>query len=86
MAKKIKFENAVLCEFAAQGSNNKPILINVYSGDIITASMPANLSFGLFIEVAGGQDMPAAGLDIKLNKQRIVRVKMQTSQSAGSDW
>lgn len=54
MAKHLKFTNAVLCEHAVQGANNKPTLINVFAGDIIVAELPTILTFGLFIEMSRG--------------------------------
>jgi hypothetical protein len=50
VAKTLKFGNAVVCEYAAQGNRNKHTLVNVYSGDIITAEMPATLRLGFYIE------------------------------------
>ena len=51
MTARIKLGTVVLCEHLVPGANNKPTLINVYSGDIIVAQMPATLIFGLFIEL-----------------------------------
>ena len=55
MAKKLKVGNAILCEYVAMGANNKHILINVFSGDVIVQEMPADLRFGLYVELARPQ-------------------------------
>ena len=52
MPKKISIVNAILCEYVGNGNNNKHILVNTFSGDIIAGSLPATLGFGLYIEIA----------------------------------
>lgn len=53
LAKKIKFMNSVLCEHAIPSAPlRKHTLVNVYSGDIIVAVLPAELTFGFYLEVA----------------------------------
>jgi hypothetical protein len=72
--KKVKIGNAVLCEHVAQGANNKHILINTYSGDIIVQSFPANIPLGFYIEM----EMPDAApreIDVDLvygGKTRVI--------------
>ena len=57
--KKSKFGNVVLCERVMMGEHKKHILLNTYSGDVIVNDLPANLQFGLYIEIyaaKNGQD------------------------------
>ena len=75
MPKSIRHGNVVLCEYVGQGSANKPILINVFSGDIIVSQLPANLSFGLFIEIQR-LEAKILALEVSLNRQRMVRAEM----------
>lgn len=51
MAKRIKIGNAVLCEHVVKGENNKHVLINTYGGDVIVSQMPAQLTFGVYLEI-----------------------------------
>lgn len=51
MPKKIQIGNALLAEYVGQGNRNKHTLVNVYSGDIIVKEIPAELAFGLYIEM-----------------------------------
>ena len=50
VATKLKLGNVILCEHVAEGAHNKPILIGVFSGDVLVSQMPAILRFGLYIE------------------------------------
>ena len=51
MKKPLKFENASLCEYVAKGSGNKHTLVNVFSGDVIVSEMPAQMTFGIYVEL-----------------------------------
>lgn len=73
---KIKHGNVVLCEYVGQGSGNKPILINVFSGDIIVSRIPADLQFGLFIELAPGQKIEIITIEMVLDAKMVVRAEM----------
>lgn len=73
---KVKYGNVVLCEYVAQGSNNKPILINVFSGDIVVATVPADLSFGLFVELSRDQAIDILSLDMNFDQKMVVRAEM----------
>jgi hypothetical protein len=50
MAKTIKLGNVILCDYVARGENNKHILLNVYSGDVLFTQFPPVVAFGLYIE------------------------------------
>lgn len=66
MAKKIQIGNAILCEYVAQGSNNKHVLVNVYSGNVIAGKLPAELTFGLYAEIIQPVGSPIDKLDLEL--------------------
>jgi len=51
MPKKLKIGNAILCEYATLGANNKHVLVNVFSGDIIVQNLPADIPLCVYIEV-----------------------------------
>lgn len=61
MPKKLNIGNALLAEFVTKGNRNKHVLVNVYSGDIIVREFPADLGFGLYIELlqANPEDVPS---------------------------
>jgi hypothetical protein len=48
---KIRSGSAIICEYVAQGSHGKHTLVNVYSGDILVAELPARVPFAFFIEL-----------------------------------
>jgi hypothetical protein len=50
MARSIKIGNAILCDYVASGENNKKILLNVYSGDVLFVQFPPMVLMGLYIE------------------------------------
>lgn len=64
--KTIHIGNAVLCEYVARSENNKFTLVNTYSGDIIVAAMPANITLGLYLEIIPDNDTDLAKLQINL--------------------
>lgn len=80
---KIKYGNVVLCEYVGQGSQNKPILINVYSGDIVVSKLPADLSIGLFFELAAGQSIKTIRLEMRLDARLAVAAEMVVVNSQG---
>lgn len=47
--RKLKFKNAVLCEYVTIGSGNRHILVNVYSSDIVIEA-PGTIPMGLYVE------------------------------------
>lgn len=65
---KLKFGNVLMCDHATAGSNNKSTLVNVYSGDIVIPSVPANIVTGLYLEHIPDRSGPLElKLDYKLN-------------------
>jgi hypothetical protein len=50
MARVLKIGNAVLCEYVAQGEGGKSVLVNVYSGDVVLAELPAHVLLALYVE------------------------------------
>jgi cephalosporin hydroxylase len=74
MAKKLKLGNAILCEYVGMGSNNKHVLLNVFSGDIIVLKFPADIMIGVYIEVH--RDSPPQDkfeFEIRINGDAIIR-------------
>lgn len=51
MPSKFHVGNALLAEYVTQGSNNKHMIVNAYSGDVIVQKFPADLTFGVYIEI-----------------------------------
>jgi hypothetical protein len=51
MAKKIQIVNAILCDFVGRGYSNKHILVNAIAGNVRVSSFPADVGFGIFIEL-----------------------------------
>lgn len=49
--KSLKFGNVVLCDVVAPGHAGKFNLVNAISGDVIVGVLPANVRFGLYMEV-----------------------------------
>ena len=79
--KKVKITNAILCEHVAQGANNKHILINTYSGDIVVETLPAQIMFGVYIEV----ELPIAGvkeLELEISYGGKVQVGARAAMGA----
>lgn len=66
---KLKIGNAVLCEHAVIGPNNKHTLVNVYSGDIIVRTLPATLSFGLYIEVLSSNNPEKLSVEVCISRK-----------------
>ncbi len=77
MARSLKFGNVVLCEFVAKGENNKFVLVNTFSGDVIVTAFPATLNFGLFAErrpnEVGNQSV---SLDFLLNGKPFAELRV----------
>ncbi|MGU3668201.1 hypothetical protein ACLBX9_28785 [Methylobacterium sp. A49B] len=48
--KSVRLGNVLLCDYVARGENNKFVLVNAYSGDIVVQQFPASLPFGLYCE------------------------------------
>jgi hypothetical protein len=75
--KSIATGNVVLCEFVATGGNNKHVLVNTFSGDIIVNELPARLSFGLYLEIIPDVDLGRGviDLDLMLGKSKVASIK-----------
>lgn len=69
----IRVGNAVLCEYATFGSSGKHVLVNTYSGDVIVGAFPANIGFGLYIEIL--QKLDKVGMTIALGDDEIAVVE-----------
>lgn len=83
MAKKISFGNAILCDYVGIGSNNKHVLVNVYSGDIIVAALPAELSLGIYVELTQQIDAPLKNMTIELCMGGNVFLRAQGEMEPG---
>lgn len=73
MARRLKFLNAILCEHVAQGSNKKHTLVNAYSGDIVVDRFPADLTFGIYVEMAAGAPLEM-DIELRLSNKVIAKV------------
>lgn len=86
MAKKknITVRNAILCEYVARGSNNKHVLVNVYSGDIIVSKLPAEINLGVYLELerAEGASVDEITFEIKLGNESILTATAQNSSES----
>ncbi|MEQ8326479.1 hypothetical protein [Parvibaculum sp.] len=68
MAKLIKFVNSVLCEYVAKGEGGKNTLVNVYGGDVLVSTLPAQLQLGIYIEIVVDSDtLERIELDLKMD-------------------
>lgn len=75
MARRLKPGNVILCDHAIIGQGNKHSLIGVFSGDLLIESFPANLSFGLFVELLDtGPSLPAVTISLQLGDKAFGRL------------
>lgn len=84
---KLKITNALLCEHAVAGANNKHTLINVYSGDIVVATLPATLTFGLYVDISVETSPAEMTIDMKMDGRVFATIgatfpKPSTSQGS----
>lgn len=86
MAKKITIGNALLCEYVAQGSNNKHVLVNVFAGNVVVTAVPADIAFGLFIEAKRprGDDAFTPEFEVLVGGKILFDVKMDGIGSVGT--
>jgi hypothetical protein len=69
---KLKLGNAIVCEFIAQGINNKHSIINNYAGNIFVAEFPANVSLAFYIELFADFTATLKGsITVSLDKKKI---------------
>ncbi|MEX0827592.1 MAG: hypothetical protein WD005_01435 [Haliea sp.] len=80
--KRIKFGNALLCEYATQGNRNKHMLINVYSGNVRFDALPADFSCGIYVELPA-QDLKTVDVLVRLDREEILRAAVEAE--AGKD-
>jgi hypothetical protein len=73
MARRLKFLNAILCEHVAQGANKKHTLINAYSGDVVVDRFPADLAFGIYVEMAAGAP-PEMDVELRLANRAFAKL------------
>lgn len=75
--RKLKFNNVIVCEHVAMGSGNRPVLVNVYSSDILVAEAPVVLPMGIYLEYVpdntGSIDIT---IDIRTNNTMIVQIEV----------
>ncbi|MER8486264.1 hypothetical protein [Mesorhizobium sp. M1322] len=80
MKKTIKFSNASLCEYVAKGAGNKHTLVNVFGGDVIVSEMPAQMMFGIYIELMPEPILtPVVTVEIILDKSVIATLPVDVS-------
>lgn len=76
MASKVKISNVLLCEHLVPGLGNKQTLINVYSGDIVVAELPAKLFLAIYAEYSSNSDDAFTVLvEIMINKKPFARLR-----------
>ena len=72
----LKFGNALLCDYASLGSNNKHTLVGVYSGDIYLEAIPMPMVFGMYIEhIPDKSGSIELMLSCKINDRSIIAVQ-----------
>jgi hypothetical protein len=75
-AKKLRFGNCLLCEHVVPGAYNKQTLVNVYTGDIRIAELPAAIFFGLYIEYSPDDiGEMSINLEIKIGDTAVGRIE-----------
>ena len=70
--KRIKIGNVIMCEFIAEGVNNKHTLVNTISGDLLISEFPVQISTAFYLEIIPSEtaDIPI-DLSIFLGRRRI---------------
>lgn len=56
--KSLKFSNVLLCEYVAEGALGKHTLVNVFTGDIRVAKLPARIQIAAYIEMQAIPGLP----------------------------
>jgi hypothetical protein len=83
VAKQLQFGNVVLCEYVAKGDRNKHTLVNVYTGDIIVATLPARLHLGLYAEYLPDSDVDVAmTLEFQINSRGFANIEIAGTKSS----
>jgi len=71
--RKSSFGNVVLCERVFQGENNKHILCNTYSGDIVVQSLPATVPLSVYLEVKSSRvGDESINVEFLVNNQTVI--------------
>jgi len=84
MAKAIRIRNAILCDYVSRGENNKHILLNVYSGDVLFSQFPPVAVFGLYVEyVIDTEEMTNVTFEVRSNGDRIIEGLSEFSPLSG---
>ena len=82
--KQIKAAVALACEYVANGSNGKQVLVNVYTGETLVRAFPARVPMAFYIEVIPDADMPRElKFEVFQNKQRIAELIAEFEYEAG---
>lgn len=82
--KSLKLGNVVLCDYVARGHANKFNLVNAISGDITIAGTPADVNFGLYLELFA-PDNPLGNfkLEVLFDGQIIFAAEGEGSTQSG---
>jgi hypothetical protein len=73
---KLKFGNALLCDHASVGSNNKHTVVGIYSSDIYIESLPATIIMGTYIEhIPDKTGEMKMKLSFKINGSQVLAVE-----------
>ena len=81
--KSIRFATVAICDFATKSERNKHTLVNVYSGDIVVAEMPADLHFGFYAEAfLPDEPLDRIELELRLGDKEIARAQFRLSERA----
>jgi hypothetical protein len=69
---KLKLGNAIVCEFVAQGVNNKHSIINNYAGDIFVGEFPTRLPLAFYVELVADFTKTVEGsISVLLGRKKI---------------
>lgn len=74
--KSISTGNVVLCEFVAGGENNKHVLVNAFSGDIVVGDLPARINLGLYLEFVPDRDLENELIELTVYLDRVAIVSV----------
>jgi hypothetical protein len=75
---KLKLGNAIVCEFVAQGVNNKHSIINNYAGDIFVSEFPARISLAFYLELfADFTETLEGSISVYLGKKKIAGLTVE---------
>lgn len=82
--KSLRIKNSILCEYVAQGVGNKHVLVNVYSGEIIIASLPGRLHLGFYVEIIKkGTPLGEMTIEAFVGRKRIGYISTEIEDGPG---